>query len=206
MTKRRTAQPGIDAAPPTPRRAFAARDLALIASFAALTAVLAVAPPVSVPGNPVPITLQSLGVMLAGAVLGWKRGAAAIALMLLVGLLGVPVLPGGRPVLQALGGQTAGYLVGWIVGAGVVGALVQLRLPRVPPWWVALSCLVGGIVIVYLFGVPVAATRAQTPVPAMLAASAAFLPGDVLKALVATVVASAVHRGVPDLTAPLRRR
>lgn len=188
------------------RRGFVARDVALIAGFAALTAVLAVAPPILIPGNPVPLTLQNLGVMLAGAVLGWKRGAAAIALMLVVGMLGVPVLPGGRPVLAALAGTTAGYLIGWVVAAGVIGALVQLRLPHARAWWIGLACLLGGIGVVYAFGVPVVAARTQTPLPQVLVASIVFLPGDLLKAAVATTVAGAVHRAVPGLTPSLRRR
>ena len=132
-----------------------------MAVFSAFIAAMAVAPPIAIPGNPVPITLQLLGVMLSGAVLGWKRGAAAVALMLLVGTLGLPVLPAGRPVLAALQGPTAGYLVGWMAGAAVIGALVQSRLPRLPLWWSVVSCLVGGVLVVYAFGVPVTAARAN---------------------------------------------
>ena len=187
-------------------RRWSARDLALVAVFAAFIAVMAVAPPIAIPGNPVPITLQLLGVMLAGAVLGWKRGAAAVALMLLVGMLGLPVLPGGRPVLAALQGPTAGYLVGWIAGAAVIGALVQSRLPRLPLWWSVVSCLVGGVLVVYAFGVPVTAARANLSLGQALVSSFAFIPGDIIKALVASVVAGAVHRATPGLTPPLRRR
>ncbi len=187
-------------------RGGSARDLALVAVFAAFIAAMALAPPIAIPGNPVPITLQLLGVMLAGAVLGWKRGAAAVALMLLVGMLGLPVLPGGRPVLAALQGPTAGYLIGWIAGAAVIGALVQARLPRLPIWWSVMSCLVGGVLVVYAFGVPVTAARANLSLGQAMVSSFAFLPGDLLKALVASVVAGAVHRASPGLTPPLRRR
>ncbi|MCB1253229.1 MAG: biotin transporter BioY [Austwickia sp.] len=202
--------PALDGGPGTDRRPrtgrFSATDLALIAGFAALTAVLAIAPPVYVPGNPAPITLQSLGVMLCGAVLGWKRGGAAILLMLLVGALGVPVLSGGRPVLAALQGPTVGFLIGYVVGAAVVGALVQARLPRAATWWVALACLVGGIGVVYLFGIPGMALRGNLSLPAAAAACLTFIPGDLIKAGIATVVAAAVHRALPGLTPPLRRR
>lgn len=187
-------------------RRFAATDLALVAAFAALTAVLAIAPPVYLPGNPAPITLQSLGVMLAGAVLGWRRGGAAIVLMLLVGALGVPVLAGGRPVLAAFQGPTGGFLIGYVVGAAAVGALVQVRLPRPATWWVAVSCVVGGIGVVHLFGIPGMMLRGNLSLPAAATASLAFIPGDLAKAAVATVVAAAVHRALPGLTPPLRRR
>lgn len=191
---------------PSARGRFTATDLALVAAFAALTAVLAVAPPVYLPGNPAPITLQSLGVMLSGAVLGWKRGGAAIALMLLVGALGVPVLSGGRPVLAAFQGPTGGFLIGYVVGAAAVGALVQSRLPRAATWWFAVSCLIGGIGVVYLFGIPGMALRGNLSLPAAATACLSFIPGDLVKAAVATVVAAAVHRALPGLTPPLRRR
>ncbi len=187
-------------------RRWSGRDLALIAAFAALTAVLAIAPPFYLPGNPVPIVLQTLGVMLSGAILGWRRGAAAMALMLGVGMLGVPVLSGGRPVLPALGGPTVGFLVGYVVGAGVVGALVQTRLPKVSALWVALSCVAGGIFAAYLCGIPGMAWRGGVSWQAAAAASVAFLPGDIVKVLIASLVAPAVHRAVPGLTPPLRRR
>ncbi|GAB78079.1 biotin transport system substrate-specific component [Austwickia chelonae] len=186
-------------------RFFSAQDLALIAAFAALTVVLGLAPPVSIPGTPVPFTFQHLGVSLCGAILGWKRGSAAIALMLAVGLLGVPVLAGGRSTVAALAGPTVGYLVGFIIGAAVIGAMVQSRLPKVEPWWIALSCVVGGIVVMHALGIPYAAVRTRTSLWAQFVLHIPFFPGDLLKAAVATAVATAVHRGVPGLTPALRR-
>jgi len=186
-------------------RRMGARDLALVAAFAALIAVFGIVGPIPLAGNSVPITLQSLGVMLAGAVLGWRRGAAAVAVLLLVGLA-VPVLPAGRTVLAALPGASAGYLIGWVAGAAVIGALVQLRLPRVPTWWIALSAVVGGIFVIYLFGIPVQALRTGVDIPKAIGMSLQYLPGDLIKVAVCTAVAAAVHRAVPGLTAPLRAR
>lgn len=187
-------------------RRFTATDIALVAAFAAFTAVLAVAPPVHLPGNPTPITVQSLGVMLSGAVLGWRRGGAAIALMLIVGALGVPVLWGGRPVLAAFQGPTGGFLIGYVVGAAVIGALVQLRLPRAPVWWIATSCVLGGIGAMYLFGISGMMLRGNLSLPAAATACLALIPGDLLKAAIATAVAATVHRALPGLTPPLRHR
>ncbi|WP_116114511.1 biotin transporter BioY [Austwickia chelonae] len=186
-------------------RFFSARDLALIAAFAALTVVLGLAPPVSIPGTPVPFTFQHLGVSLCGAILGWKRGSAAIALMLAVGMLGVPVLAGGRSTVAALAGPTVGYLVGFVIGAAVIGVMVQFRLPKVEPWWIGLSCVIGGIVVMHALGIPYAAMRTRTSLWAQLVLHLAFIPGDLIKAAIATAVATAVHRGVPGLTPPLRR-
>jgi biotin transport system substrate-specific component len=83
-----------------------ATDLALVASFAALVAVCAITPPVPT-GVGVPITLQTFGVLLAGLVLGARRGAAAVGLYLVVGLAGVPVLAGGTGGPGVLAGTNA---------------------------------------------------------------------------------------------------
>ncbi|MBO3187834.1 biotin transporter BioY, partial [Dermatophilus congolensis] len=77
-------------------RGFSARDLSLVASFAALIWVLGVPGAIDPVGSGVPITLQTLGVMLAGAVLGARRGAAASLVVIALCAIGLPVLAGGR--------------------------------------------------------------------------------------------------------------
>ncbi|MEL6321465.1 MAG: biotin transporter BioY, partial [Cyanobacteria bacterium J06626_14] len=72
------------------------RDLVYIAVFAALVAALGLIPPIPLPFIPVPITAQSLGVMLAGAILGARRGACALLLFLVLVAIGFPLLSGGR--------------------------------------------------------------------------------------------------------------
>ena len=72
------------------------RDLVYVALFAAIVAVLGLLPPVPVPGIPVPITAETLGVMLAGSVLGGRRGGLALLVFLAVVAVGAPVLSGGR--------------------------------------------------------------------------------------------------------------
>lgn len=183
---------------------FTATDLALIAAFAALTAVLALAPGVPVAGLAAPIVLQNLGVMLAGALLGWKRGAAAIALMILVGFLGVPMLSNGRSMWNVLGAPSLGFVIGYVLAAAVIGALVQARLPRAPWWWVLLACVVGGVVVDYAVAVPIYAARLNLSWWQTITAFAAYLPGDLVKAAIAAAVVPAVHRAVPGLTPPLR--
>ena len=84
----------------------------LVALFAALIVVMSLIPPVPLPGIPVPITLQTLGAMLAGAMLGPGRGALACLLYLVLAAIGLPVLPGGRGGMGAFFGPTGGFLVG----------------------------------------------------------------------------------------------
>lgn len=173
----------------------------MVASFAALIAVLGLPGSIHLVGNAVPITLQTLGVMLAGSILGWKRGAFSVLTLLVLVAAGLPLLSGGRGGLGVFAGPTAGYLIGWVVGAAVIGWLVQRRLPAYPLWWGGLANVLGGIGAVYLVGIPVQAAVTGTSVLVAAGTSLAFLPGDAIKVVIATAVASAVHRGYPGITA-----
>src|SRR5664280_500018 len=121
------------------KKRLSSRDLALVASFAALIAVLGLPGGIPVFGNAVPVTLQTLGVMLAGSILGWKRGALSVLVLLVLVAAGLPLLSGGRGGLGVFAGPSVGYLFGWVFGAGVIGWLVQRRLPAYPMWWGALA-------------------------------------------------------------------
>ena len=180
------------------RRRLGARDLALGASFAALIVVLGLPGAVDPFGSGVPITVQSLGVMLAGAVLGARRGALAALLVIALCAIGLPVLAGGRGGLGVFASPTVGFLLAWPVGAAVIGAIVQRGDPRSVPRLSA-AVVVGGILVVHGLGIAGMMWRAHLdPVQAMIA-DAAFLPGDVVKAAIAVVVAGAVHRAFPGL-------
>ena len=184
------------------KRRLSSRDLALVASFAALIAVLGLPGSVHLFGSAVPITLQSLGVMLAGSILGWKRGALSVIVLLVLVAAGLPLLAGGRGGLAVFAGPSAGYLAGYVLGAAVVGWLVQRRLPAYPMWWGGTANLVGGIGAVYLLGIPVqAAVLGTSGLVATALSATMFLPGDLVKVVIATAVASAVHRGYPGITA-----
>jgi len=184
------------------KKRLSSRDLALVASFAALIAVLGLPGGVPVFGNAVPVTLQSMGVMLAGSILGWKRGALSVLVLLVLVAAGLPLLSGGRGGLGVFAGPSVGYLIGWVLGAAAIGWLVQLKLPAYPMWWGALANVIGGIGVVYLVGVPAQAAVTHTSVGVAAVASLVFLPGDSLKVVIATAVASAVHRSYPGITAP----
>jgi len=170
------------------------RDIVLVALFAALIAVLGLVPKVDLPFLAgVPITVQTLGVMLAGLFLGPRRGALAVLLLVFMVLLGAPFLSGGRGGLGVLFGPTAGFLLGWIPGAFLVG-LVFVLFQRLAPSKVLinafLACLVGGVVVIYAVGIPVLAWRAAMPMDQAVAVSLAFIPGDLLKAALAAVLVS----------------
>ena len=173
------------------------RALVRIALFAALMGMLGLVPPIHLPFIAgVPITAQSLVVMMAGLMLGGRDGALAIALFLLVVALGAPLLSGGRGGLGVFFGPTAGFLAGYVAGAFATGWFAA-RLPGPRPLADFLGAVLGGIGVVYLIGVPAFAAIAQVPLAKALAGSAVFIPGDLLKAVVATLAArSLVQAGL----------
>jgi biotin transport system substrate-specific component len=143
--------------------------------------------------------------MLAGSLLGWKRGALSVIVFLVLVAIGLPLLAGGRGGLGVFASPSVGYLIGWVFGAAVIGLLVQARLPRYSIWWTGLANVVGGIGVVYLFGVPVVALFFGKGI-AGLTSAFVYLPGDIAKVIIASVVAAGVHRAYPQMLAPLRNR
>lgn len=177
-------------------RPSSTRDLVHIVSFAALIAALGLLPPIPVPVIPVPVTAQTLGVMLAGAILGPRRAMLAVGLFLLVVAIGFPLLSGGRGGLGVLVAPGGGFLLGWIAGAGVIGMLT----PRHGPIEIirqALACLVGGIGAIYLIGVPWMAVVADLSLIQAIVASLAFVPGDIIKAVIAAAALRTLRRAIP---------
>lgn len=182
------------------RPASRSRDLALVAVFAALVCALALTPGIPVGGAGVPITLQTLGIMLCGAVLGPWRGAAAAALYLFVGFVGVPVFAGGNAGLGVLAGTSAGFLLAYPVAALVVGWLSRAGVRhRRPVLGLALGAVLGGIGVVYLGGIPGMALAGGFDLATAAAFCAPYLPGDLVKVVLTVLVAAPVHRAFPRL-------
>lgn len=196
-------RPETEVAPASKTVRVSMRAVAQIAVFAGLIGALGLMGAFPVPGL-VPITAQTLGVMLAGAVLGPWRGAASVALLLLVVALGMPLLSGGRGGLGVFVGPSAGYLVGWIVGAMVIGLIVHgvRGRPRITWPRVLLGAVVGGIGVVYLFGVPVQSVVTGLALGQTMLTSLAFLPGDIIKVAITVVVTMALWRAYPRAFQP----
>lgn len=194
---------GAAAAPRPVARAAATTDLALVATFAAFIAVCAILPSVALPGMAVPITLQTFGVMLAGVLLGPRRGALAVLLYLAVGLAGLPVFAQGTGGLAVLGKPSLGYLLAFPLAAAVAGLLVSVASRRVRPALlppaVFASAMAGSLLVTHPLGIAVMGARLGMSASEAVAAGAVFLPGDVVKNLVVAVVATAVFRAFPDM-------
>ncbi len=153
--------------------------------FVALTARISI----PLPFTPVPITGQTLGVLLTGAVLGSRRGALALLLYLVQGALGLPVFATSATLPPGLGrllGPTGGYLWSYPVVAGVVGLLAERGWDRRVSW-AALAMLFGNLVI-YAFGVTWLALFVGSFEMAVINGMLPFVPGDVLKIVIAAAV------------------
>ncbi len=127
------------------------RSLTHIALFAALVAVLGLVPPVDASGR-VPVTAQSLGIMLCGTVLGAKRGALAVLLFLALVALGLPLLSGGRGGLGVFASPSVGFLAGFPLAALVAGWVTERWTAAPVGRAAALGAFLGGIVVLYPIG------------------------------------------------------
>ena len=173
------------------------RDMVLVALFAAITAACAVFPPVQIPFVPAPIVVQNIGVMLAGSILGARRGGLALLLFVVLVAVGMPILTGWKGGFGVILGPTGGFVLAWIPAAFVVGAMVEKFWSRLNFWNLLLCNVVGGIVVVYALGIPWLAAVAQLELTQTLAGSSVFIPGDVIKAVIASFAALIVKRSYP---------
>jgi biotin transport system substrate-specific component len=189
-----------------PARRSTSRDLALTATFAGVVAALGLLPAVLPPGIPVPITAQSLGVMLAGSVLGARRGFGALLLFLVLVAIGLPLLAGGRGGLGVFAGPSVGFLLAYPVCAGVIGWIVERGGATYRLAWGVVANVVGGIVVLYAAGTVGLMAVAHLGVGAALVANGWYVVGDAIKVVIASVVARGVHAAYPGLLGEGRRR
>jgi biotin transport system substrate-specific component len=159
------------------------KDIFLILGGSWLVAIFA---QIEIPLQPVPITGQTFAVLLVGAVLGSKRGAAAMIAYIAQGGMGLPFFAGGASGLSILTGATAGYLVGFIGAAYVIGLLAERGLERSVKTSV-LPFLIGTIVI-YIFGVAWLSIVLNSVSQAIQFGLLPFLIGDAIKLILAAVV------------------
>ena len=176
-----------------------ATDLAMIAVFAALIAAFSLTP--SIPVGVVPITLQTLAVVLAGLVLGPRRGFLATLLYLAVGFAGLPVFAGGAAGLGLLAKPSVGYLLAFPFGAALAGYLARLFAS----WRGARQYLgfflagVGASLLIHAAGIVGLMLVARMGFVAAFVFDLTFWIGDSVKMFVAAAIAVAVHKAFPVL-------
>lgn len=201
MTSGRLTNTG--ASGPGATSAHTTRDLALAGLFAALTAVSAY---VSFPLlGPVPFSLQTLVVVLAGIVLGPGLGALGMIVYVLLGLV-APVYAGGAMGAGVLMGPHGGYLVGFVVGAAVAGFAVRAWRPST--FWGFAGAAALGLVPIYGLGAMWLAVSLGTVEPAVVlwGGVVQFLPGELIKVAAAALIARSLVAAPIDLPALARGR
>ncbi|ATQ57731.1 biotin transporter BioY [Paracoccus yeei] len=173
------------------------RDAAHIALFAAMIAALGLVPQITLAFG-VPITAQTLGVMLAGAVLGARRGAMAAGVFILLVALGLPLLAGGRGGLGVFASPTAGFALGFPVAAFATGLFVERVRLRPAGLAAGLGAVFGGIAVLYLMGAAGLALVSGKPLGQAFALVSVFIPGDLLKAAICGMLVQAIARVRPQ--------
>jgi biotin transport system substrate-specific component len=172
------------------------KNVAYIALFAALIAVLGLVPQITLAVG-VPITAQSLGVMLCGTVLGARRGAMAALLFIGLVALGLPLLSGGRGGLGVFSGPTAGFVIGFPVAAYLTGWIMERWRGNVA-LVAAVAALIGGVASLYLIGISGMALVLGKSWWAAAGLMGLYIPGDILKAGIAAFVTQGLARLRPD--------
>lgn len=166
------------------KETLSTRGMVFTSLFAALTALGAM---ISIPLQPVPIVLSNLFMNLAAALLGGPLGAMSQVIYIFMGCLGLPVFSGGKAGIGVLLGPTGGYLIGYVLGAYLIGRLVKLK--KAPGFsWIAFS-MTAGLLVVYSAGVLQLLAVAKLPLgKALVLGVLPFVPGDVVKIVVASLV------------------
>lgn len=161
------------------------KDLTLVSLFAALTAIGAF---VSIPVGPVPLTLQTLFVLVSGYVLGAKKAALAQLVYITIGLVGLPIFAGFSGGIQTILKPSFGFLIGFVAGAYTVGFLSR----KAKGFISYLAAGAAGTLVIYLFGLPYMAIILNYVMDSGLSLKMilqigviAFLPGDLIKLSIA---------------------
>ncbi|CUH94812.1 putative membrane protein [Propionispora sp. 2/2-37] len=166
-------------------------DLIYAALFAAVISVLGFIS-IPLPFSPVPVTGQTLGIMLAGSILSARQAGLSVLVFILIGAAGVPVFAGSTGGIGILLGPRGGYLFGFLAGAIMIA---WLRGKNPPVWRLVMANTAGGIGMVYLSGVLwLSAVTGMAWSKAVMVGALPYIPGDVGKVLIAALIGSAVRR------------
>ncbi|WP_417474027.1 biotin transporter BioY [Leisingera sp.] len=173
------------------------RNVVLIALFTAMIAALGLLPKLTLASG-IPITAQSMGVMLCGTVLGAKRGALAVLLFLLLVAAGLPLLTGGRGGLGVFTTPWAGFYIGFPLAAFVAGLVMQTWQRGNITVIAIVAAVIGGIGAMYLAAVPYYMLMKPAGLgESLLTVMAPFVPGDLIKAVVAGLITGALYKARP---------
>ena len=174
------------------------KNIVIIALFAALIAALGLVPKFTLASG-IPITAQSMGIMLCGTVLGSQRGALAVLLFLLLVALGLPLLAGGRGGLGVFSTPWAGFLFGFPLAAFVAGLIMERWRTENIPLVAGVAAVIGGIGALYLIALPYYMVATVSGLDqALVTVMLPFVPGDLLKAVLTGYITAGLAKARPE--------
>ena len=172
------------------------KTIVLVSLFAALIAVLGLAPKVPGPFG-VPITAQSMGIMLCGTVLGAKRGALAVLLFITLTAIGLPLLSGGRGGLGVFAGPSSGFIIGFPIAAYVAG-LITTKLKMIKIFYSSLlGAIIGGIFVLYIPGIIGMSLALGKSISEATVIALIYIPGDLIKAFLCATLTQTLFKHRP---------
>ncbi|MCT6859249.1 MAG: biotin transporter BioY [Apilactobacillus sp.] len=168
------------------------RDVTQIALMTALIIALAFVPAIPVAIIPVPIVLQNFGIMLAGLLLGGKKGTISVALLMVMVAVGLPVLTGGHGGAISFIGPSGGYLLSWLLMPSLMALfnrLLSKLFAKTSFWNILISTIIVSILVSYAIAIVWISVQMHITLQQSLLANMVFIPGDVIKAIIAAFIA-----------------
>ncbi|CAJ1188109.1 biotin transporter BioY [Fructilactobacillus sanfranciscensis] len=154
----------------------------------AIIVAFSLVPPIAVPVIPVPISFQTMAVMLAGSLLGKKLGTISVLIFLLLVAVGMPLLIGGRGGFSIFLGPTAGYLLSWPISAFSIGWLLE-KIGKLNFWKYLIANLIGGMLVMNLIGAIGLSFIIHMPILKAIISTTMFFPGDIIKTVIVAFIA-----------------
>ncbi len=174
------------------------RNIVLITLFAALIAVLGLVPKITL-ATGVPITAQSMGIMLCGTVLGAKRGFQAVLLFVFLTAVGLPLLAGGRGGLGIFASPSMGFVIGFPIAAYAIGWVMEKTKTMAILPSAVIAAAIGGILVLYIPGILGMAVMLDKTVIGAATLMTPFLPGDVIKVVLTAVITAGIYKARPHM-------
>ena len=172
-------------------------DTKTMTKIAVMTAVLCILGPLTIPIGPVPISLATLGILLAVYILGPMQGAGAVLLYIFMGAIGLPVFSGFQGGFAKIAGPTGGYILGYFFLALIAGWFIFKYCDIIIMQFIGMFL---GTAVLYAFGTIWLAHVTGMSFPEAFAAGVIpFIPGDVLKMILTVILGRAVNRRLKDI-------
>lgn len=164
------------------------KDISLVSGSVISIALLS---QIIIPFKPVPVTGQTLGILLSAGLLGKKKGMLSVLTYILLGTMGIPLFAGGDFGLARLAGPTGGYLTGFLAAAFVVGTLKDKGF--MSNFRNAALCMMAGNIVIYTFGL-LWLSKFMMPTDLLTTGVYPFIPGDIIKIIIAASLIPAGKR------------